>query len=50
MRKIANAASADCASLPWGVFAMHGMRDPQAQAEASALLTQRWKECHEGRE
>ncbi|MFQ8887162.1 MAG: hypothetical protein ACLR7Z_01220 [Bilophila wadsworthia] len=41
---------ADCASLPWGVFAMHGMRDPQAQAEASALLTQRWKECHEGRE
>ena len=50
MRKIANAASADCASLPWGVFAMHGMRDPQTQAEASALLTQRWKECHEGRE
>ena len=50
MRKIANAASADCASLPWGVFAMHGMRDPQAQAETSALLTQRWKECHEGRE
>ena len=50
IRKIANAASADCASLPWGVFAMHGMRDPQTQAEASALLTQRWKECHEGRE
>ena len=50
MRKIANAASADCASLPWGVLAMHGMRDPQTQAEASALLTQRWKECHEGRE
>ena len=48
MRKIANAASADCASLPWGVFAMHGMRDPQTQAEASALLTQRWKEGHEG--
>ena len=42
--------TAENASLPWGVFAMHGMRDPQAQAEASALLTQRWKECHEGRE
>jgi len=26
------------------------MRDPQAQAETSALLTQRWEECHEGRE
>lgn len=50
MRAIANTAAADCASLPWGVFAMHGMRDPQTQSELSELLTQRWKECHEGRE
>ena len=50
MRAIADTAAADCASLPWGVFAMHGMRDPQAQSELSGLLTQRWKECHERRE
>ena len=50
MRKIADAAAGDCASLPWGVFAMHGMRAPQAQAEIAGLLTQRWKECHEGKE
>ena len=36
MRKIADAAAGDCASLPWGVFAMHGMRAPQAQAEIAA--------------
>lgn len=50
MRKIADAAAGDCASLPWGVFAMHGMRAPQAQAEIASLLTQRWKECHKGKE
>ena len=50
LARILETASAECASLPWGVLAAHGMRDPNAQSAAHARLTREWGKCHEGKE
>lgn len=43
-------ASAECASLPWGVLAAHGMRAPEVRSAAQARLTRVWAGCYEGKE
>lgn len=48
--RVARAAAATCAELPWGVLALHGLRDVQKQEETAALLAQRWETCHAGTE
>lgn len=50
MVHIADTAATDCSTLPWGVLGLHGLRDSRQQAEVAALLTQRWGECHSGKE
>lgn len=50
MGRILERAAVDCASLPWGVLAAHGMRAPEAKAAAYGLLTLRWGQCHEKNE
>lgn len=48
--RILEKASTECASLPWGVFAVHGMREPKTQSAALSRLIQEWGTCHEGKE
>ena len=50
LARILETSAAECASLPWGVLAAHGMRDPNAQSAAHARLTREWSKCHEGKE
>lgn len=42
------AAARECATLPWAVFAVHGLRDPERAAALARELTGRWRECGEG--
>lgn len=44
------AAARECASLPWGVFAVHGVRDRQRAAALARELAARWRACGEGAE
>ena len=48
--RILETSAAECASLPWGVLAAHGMRDPNAQTAAHARLPRAGATCHEGKE
>ncbi|MBD5647619.1 MAG: GTP cyclohydrolase [Desulfovibrio sp.] len=41
------AAARECATLPWAVFAVHGLRDPERAAALARELTARWRECGE---
>ena len=43
------AAARECASLPWAVFAVHGVRDPERAAALARELTGRWEACGQRR-
>lgn len=45
---IFRAAEASCASLPWAVFAVHGVRGPQRAQALAGELDARWRVCTEG--
>ena len=47
LEETAQAAARDCAMLPWGVMAAHGMRDPAVQARTHEMLTERWNVCRD---
>lgn len=42
---IFRAATKECATLPWGVFAVHGVRDPELAATLARALERRWRAC-----
>lgn len=42
---IFRAAAKECATLPWGVFAVHGVREPELAASLARTLEQRWRAC-----
>lgn len=42
---IFHAAAKECATLPWGVFAVHGVRDPELADTLARALEQRWRAC-----
>lgn len=42
---IFEAAARECASLAWGVFAVHGVRDHGLAAVLARELTARWQAC-----
>lgn len=42
---IFHAAAEDCGTLPWGVFAVHGVRGPELAASLARALEQRWQAC-----
>ena len=46
---IFEAAARECASLPWAVFAVHGVRDPQLARALAGRLERRWQACQPGR-
>ncbi|MDE7242294.1 GTP cyclohydrolase [Desulfovibrio sp.] len=46
---IFTAAARECATLPWAVFAVHGVRDTERAAALARELTGRWRACGEGR-
>ena len=50
LARLLDAASAQCATLPWGVLAAHGMGDAAAKASAHRALTRQWERCHEKNE
>lgn len=43
------AAARECATLPWAVFAVHGLRNPERAADLARELTSRWQACDQGR-
>lgn len=43
------AAAEDCASLPWAVFAVHGVRAPELASELALALERRWRTCQGSR-
>lgn len=45
LEDIARTAAADCPTLPWGVMAAHGMRDPLVRSRTHEMLTKRWNVC-----
>lgn len=47
LEETAQAAAGDCSTLPWGVMAAHGMRDPFVQARTHEMLTERWNACRD---
>ena len=46
---IFEAALRECGTLPWAVFAVHGVRDPERAAALARDLTARWEACGGGR-
>lgn len=50
LARILDAACAQCATLPWGVLAAHGMGDAETKASAHSALTRQWERCHEKNE
>ncbi|WP_297048306.1 GTP cyclohydrolase [uncultured Desulfovibrio sp.] len=42
---IFQAAAEECGTLPWGVFAVHGVREPELAASLARALEQRWQAC-----
>ena len=42
------AAARECGSLPWAVFAVHGLRDPELAHALAVRLERRWQACQPG--
>lgn len=42
---IFHTAAEACGTLPWGVFAVHGVREPELAASLARALEQRWRAC-----
>lgn len=42
---IFHAAAEECGTLPWGVFAVHGVREPELAASLARALERRWRAC-----
>lgn len=42
---ILTAAQGSCRRLPWGVFAVRGVRSPEQAARMAHGLAQRWRDC-----
>lgn len=42
---ILTAAQESCRRLPWGVFAVRGVRSPEQAARMARGLAQRWRDC-----